>query len=137
MPSSPENPSQYRAMIALEGADNLSPYYDLDWLHRPDVHGGEIQAAFVSSQIAPQSPSSFAMKPCGTICKAGRVFLKAIYISIGSTVILTNLGQNRYESGSIYLMSGEYDCSCTPERMFATAEIRGQTHLMEGMGIFQ
>ena len=28
-----ENPLQYRAMIALEGADNLSPYYDLDWLH--------------------------------------------------------------------------------------------------------
>ena len=32
-----ENPSYYRAMIALEGADNLSPYYDLDWLHR-DIH---------------------------------------------------------------------------------------------------
>ena len=37
-----ENPSHYRAMIALEGVDNLSPYYDLDRLHRPDVHGGEI-----------------------------------------------------------------------------------------------
>ena len=45
----------FKAVIALEGADKLEPYYDLSWLNRPDVHGGEIQAAYVSSQIAPQT----------------------------------------------------------------------------------
>ena len=48
-------PSLFKSVIALEGADKLEPYYNLEWLHRPDVHGGEIQAAYVSSQIAPQS----------------------------------------------------------------------------------
>ena len=51
-----ENPAYFRAMIALEGADKLEPYYNLDWLYRPDVHGGDVQAAFVSSQVAPTSP---------------------------------------------------------------------------------
>ena len=54
-----ENPHGYRAMIALEGADKLTPYYNLEWLHRPDVHGGEIQAAFVSAQVAPTSPDEY------------------------------------------------------------------------------
>ena len=54
-----ENPAYFRAMVALEGADKLEPYYDLEWLHRPDVHGGEIQAAFVSSQVAPASPNEY------------------------------------------------------------------------------
>ena len=36
------------------------------------------------------------------------------------------------------MMSGEYDCSCTPERMFATAKrIKGSKPiLMEGIGHF-
>ena len=54
-----EAPSAFRAVIALEGADKLKPYYSLDWLHRPDIHGGEICAAFVSAQIAPQSPDEY------------------------------------------------------------------------------
>ena len=54
-----EHSNYFKAVIALEGSDKLEPYYDLDWLYRPDIHGGLIQAAFVSSQIAPQSPDKF------------------------------------------------------------------------------
>ena len=54
-----EHSNYFKAVIALEGADKLEPYYNLNWLHRPDVHGGLVQAAFVSSQIAPQSPDNF------------------------------------------------------------------------------
>ena len=36
-----ENPNYFRAMSALEGAAKLEPDYNLEWLHRPDVHGGE------------------------------------------------------------------------------------------------
>ena len=49
-----EHCNYFKAVIALEGSDKLEPYYDLDWLYRPDIHGGLIQSAFVSSQIAPQ-----------------------------------------------------------------------------------
>ena len=77
-------------MIALEGADGVSPYYDLDWLNRPDVHGGQIQAAFVSSQLAPQSPSQFRHETLWHYMQGGPGISKVICISIGLMVILTN-----------------------------------------------
>ena len=52
-------PEAYRAVIALEGADRLEPYYDTEWLHRPDIHGGMVSAAFVSGQVAPHSPDEY------------------------------------------------------------------------------
>ena len=54
-----KNPNYFRAMIALESADKLEPYYNLDWFHQPDIHGGEVQAAFVSSQVALTSPNEY------------------------------------------------------------------------------
>ena len=47
---------EFRALIGLEAADFQAPWYDTSWLHRPDVHGGEVCAALVSGLIAPQSP---------------------------------------------------------------------------------
>ncbi|MBT7666182.1 MAG: alpha/beta hydrolase, partial [Rhodospirillaceae bacterium] len=38
---------ELRAVIGLEGADHQEPWYDTEWLHRPDVHGGEVSAALV------------------------------------------------------------------------------------------
>jgi len=48
--------SDFRALIGLEAADYQQPWYDTSWLHRGDVHGGEVCAALVSGLIAPQSP---------------------------------------------------------------------------------
>ena len=51
-----EHAAEFRALIGLESADHQQPWYDTSWLHRPDVHGGEVCAALVSGLIAPQSP---------------------------------------------------------------------------------
>ena len=49
--------SRFRALIGLESADYQAPWYDdTGWLHRPDVHGGEVAGALMSGLIAPQSP---------------------------------------------------------------------------------
>lgn len=48
---------EFRAVIGLEAADQQTPWYDTEWLHRPDVHGGEVCAALISGLIAPHSPS--------------------------------------------------------------------------------
>ena len=49
---------KFRALIGLESADFQAPWYDdTGWLHRPDVHGGEVAGAMMSGLIAPQSPS--------------------------------------------------------------------------------
>ena len=49
--------AEFRALIGLESADFQQPWYDTAWLHRPDVHGGEVCAALISGLIAPQSPA--------------------------------------------------------------------------------
>jgi len=36
-----------RAVIGLESSARVNPYYDLSWLYRPDVHGGEVCAAML------------------------------------------------------------------------------------------
>ena len=48
--------AEFRALIGLECGRFQPPWYDTDWLHRPDVHGGEVCAGLVSGLIAPQSP---------------------------------------------------------------------------------
>ena len=51
-----EHGDEFRAAIGLQSAAYQEPWYDTVWLHRPDVHGGEVCAALISGLIAPQSP---------------------------------------------------------------------------------
>ena len=37
-----EHPERFRAIIGLQAGAHVDPYYDLNFLHRPDVHGGEV-----------------------------------------------------------------------------------------------
>jgi len=134
-----ENPHRFRAMIALEGADKLEPYYDLDWLHRPDVHGGEIQAAFVSSQVAPMSPDEYRWETLWHYMQGGPgVFKGDLHFYWLDGDFHQRSSQIDTSRCPVYLLSGEYDCSCTPERMLATAaRIKGaQATVMPGIGHF-
>ena len=134
-----EHAGRFRAVIALEGADRVEPYYELDWLHRPDVHGGEVCAAFVSGQVAPQSPDEYRRETLWMYMQSGPGVFKGdlhFYWYDGhfddrSTKIDT-------ARCPVYLLSGEYDSSCTPERTEATASrIRGsKATVMEGIGHF-
>ena len=53
-----EHAARFRALIGLESGAHAEPYYDLDWLHRPDVHGGEVCGAMISGLIAPTAPEA-------------------------------------------------------------------------------
>ena len=134
-----EQSNYFKAVIALEGSDKLKPYYDLDWLYRPDIHGGLIQSAFVSSQIAPQSPDKFRHETLWHYMQGGPGIFKGdlyFYWHDGdfddrSCLIDTS-------KCPVYLLSGEYDCSCTPERTLATASrIKGaKAVIIPGIGHF-
>lgn len=52
-----QHADHFRALIGVEAADFQQPWYDTSWLHRGDVHGGEVCAALVSGLVAPQSPA--------------------------------------------------------------------------------
>ncbi len=134
-----DHPDEFRAAIALEGADRMAGFYGLDWLHRPDINGGEIAAAFVSGQVAPQSPDEYRWETLWGYMQGGPSVFK------GDLHFYWVDGHFDDRSSSIdtsrcpvYLLSGEYDCSCTPERMLATADrIKGsKATVMPSMGHF-
>ena len=134
-----EYPDDYRAVIALEGADRLKPYYDTDWLHRPDVNGGEVAAGFVSGQIAPQSPSEYRWETLWAYMQGGPgVFKGDLYFYWVDGHFDDRSVQIDTTRCPVYLLSGEYDSSCTPERTRDTAErIQGsKAVVMKGMGHF-
>jgi len=134
-----ENPSACRAVIALEGADRLEPYYDTDWLHRGDVHGGEICAGYVSGQIAPQSPDEYRWETLWGYMQSGPgIFKGDLYFYWQDGHFDDRSSQIDSTLCPVYLLSGEYDNSCTPERMLATADrIKGsKAIIMEGLGHF-
>jgi len=53
-----EHPQEFRAIIGLQAGAHVDPYYDLNFLHRPDVHGGEVCAAIVSGLVGPDAPDA-------------------------------------------------------------------------------
>ena len=134
-----EYPADYRSVIALEGADRLKPYYDTEWLHRPDVNGGEVAAGFVSGQIAPQSPSEYRWETLWAYMQGGPgVFKGDLYFYWVDGHFDDRSVQIDTTRCPVYLLSGEYDSSCTPERTRDTAErIKGsKAVVMKGMGHF-
>jgi pimeloyl-ACP methyl ester carboxylesterase len=134
-----EYPDDYRAVIALEGADRLEPYYDTEWLHRPDVNGGEVAAGFVSGQIAPQSPSEYRWETLWAYMQGGPgVFKGDLYFYWVDGHFDDRSVQIDTTRCPVYLLSGEYDSSCTPERTRDTAErIKGsKAVVMKRMGHF-
>lgn len=134
-----EQADYFRAVIALEGADKLDAYYDLDWLHRPDVHGGEVAAAFVSAQVAPQSPDEHRWETLWHYMQGGPgVFKGDLYFYWHDGDFDDRSPRIDTAKCPVYLLSGEYDSSCTPERTEATAaRIKGsKAVVMEGIGHF-
>ena len=67
-----EHAARFRALIGLQSAAHADPYYDLSWLHRPDVHGGEMCGAITSGLLAPTASGwPIGGTRAGTTCKGG------------------------------------------------------------------
>ena len=134
-----EHADRFQAVVALEGADKLEAYYDTEWLHRPDVHGGEVAAGFVSGQVAPQSPDEYRWETLWAYMQGGPgIFKGDLYFYWVDGHFDDRSSQIDTSKCPVYLLSGEYDSSCTPERTEATAaRIKGsKATVMPGIGHF-
>lgn len=108
--------AEFRALIGLEAADFQQPWYDSDWLNRPDVHGGEVCAALVSGLIAPQSPRAYRDETLWQYKQGGSgVFKGDLYFYRVEGDLRGRLGGIDTAICPLYLLTGEYDFSCTPE----------------------
>ena len=129
-----------RALIGLESADYQAPWYDdTDWLHRPDVHGGEVAGAMMSGLIAPQSPSETRWDTLWMYMMGGPgVFKGDLFFYRADGDFRDRVSQIDTSKCPLYLLTGEYDFSCTPEDTERTAaQIKGaRVTVMREIGHF-
>ena len=118
---------RFRAAIGLEGADHQQPWYDTEWLHRPDVHGGEVASALVSGLVAPQSPSEHRWETLWSYQQSGPgVFKGDLYFYRADSDFRERVAGIDTARCPLWLLTGEYDFSCTVEDSRRTAaKIRG------------
>jgi pimeloyl-ACP methyl ester carboxylesterase len=134
-----EHAAMFRALIGLESADYQAPWYDTAWLNRPDVHGGEICAALVSGLMAPQSPDATRHETLWMYKQSGPgVFKGDLYFYRVDGDLRAKVGGIDTGACPLYLLTGEYDFSCTPEDTERTArKIAGaQVTIMRELGHF-
>lgn len=131
--------AEFRALIGLEAADYQSPWYDTIWLHRPDVHGGEVCAGLVSGMMAPHSPEESRWETLWHYMQSGPgVFKGDLYFYRVDGDLRDRVGGIDTSACPLYLLTGEYDFSCTPEDTMRTArQIAGaEVTIMEQLGHF-
>ena len=136
---------RFRAAIGLQSAlyaedRSLGDPQPEMALHRPDIHGGKLAGASMAGMIAPQSPSAERWETMWHYMQGGPgIFWGDIryYFDNGD---LRNGGADSLSESTcpLYLLSGEYDPSATPEMGREVAELANAVHfeVMEGMGHF-
>lgn len=130
---------RFRALIGVEAADHQTPWYDAQWLHRPDVHGGEICAAMVSGLVAPQAPEVHRWETLWAYLQSGPgVFRGDLHFYREDSDYRDRTHLIDTARCPLYLLTGEYDYSCTPEDTIRTADaIPGaKVTIMPGLGHF-
>jgi len=134
-----DHSERFRAIIGLEAGAHVEPYYDITWLHRPDVHGGEIAAGIVSGLVGPRSPDTDRWETIWHYMQGGPgVFKGDLHFYTVDGDIRDRVAQIDTTRCPLYLLTGEYDYSCTPEdTLKAARRINGsQPTIMEGLGHF-
>lgn len=116
------HPDAFRALVGLESSAHVDPYYDTSWLHRADVHGGEVAAGAVSGLVAPQAPAADRWETLWHYMQSGPgVFKGDLYFYGIDGDVRSEMARIDTSRCPLYLLTGEYDYSCTPEDTLAVA----------------
>jgi pimeloyl-ACP methyl ester carboxylesterase len=134
-----EHPERFRAIIGLQAGAHVDPYYDINFLHRPDVHGGEVSGAIMSGLVGPDAPDGSRWETLWHYMQGGPGVLKGdLFFYKLDGDIRDRVAQIDTTKCPLFLLSGEYDYSCTPEETLAVAKsIKGSSvEIMKGLGHF-
>ena len=134
-----DHPERFRALIGLQSGAHADPYYDLQWLNRPDVHGGEVCSGIVSGLIGPSAPETDRWETLWHYAQGGPgVFQGDLYFYTVDGDVRDKVAEIDTRRCPLYLLTGEYDYSCTPDdtRELARRIQGAQATIMDGMGHF-
>jgi pimeloyl-ACP methyl ester carboxylesterase len=133
------HPQAFRAMVGIACAVSTTPWYNTEWLHRPDVHGGEICAGIVSGLMSPASPDARRQETLWSYMQSGPgVFKGDLFFYRESQGLAEGIARIDTSVCPLTLMSGDYDFSCTRADMERTAAMIPGAKLvrMSGAGHF-
>ena len=129
----------FSGFIAIEASDFQEAWYDIDWFHRPDAHGGEMGAALVSANIAPHAPDIECWNTQWMFMQSGPgVFRGDLSFYTRDRSLVGRLHLIDTQRTPVHFLCGEYDLTCTPQDARRTqAAIPGATiSVMPELGHF-
>ncbi len=134
-----EHPDAVRCVIGLQSAGMVNPYYDIDWLYKADVHGAHVCTGMVSGLVAPNSPSQHRWETLWHYMQSGPgIFKGDLHFYTVEGDVMEHIAEIDTSRCPIYMLTGEYDFSCSPEmsRKTAAAIPGARLQIMKGMGHF-
>ncbi|MCL6443948.1 MAG: alpha/beta hydrolase [Alicyclobacillus sp.] len=126
---------EFTAAISLEGGFRTGGR-DVPWLNHPMVHAGWFLHSWVNGLMAPQSPEMLRRLTLWHYAQGGPgVYQGDInFYSLDWPEVSKTLGRAKCP---LWVLTGEYDYSCTPESSREAAQRLGGTFIeMKGIGHF-
>ncbi len=133
------HPDLFRCIIGLQSSAFVQRYFDITWLHRPNIHGGEMCAAYCYGLVGPEAPMKHRWETLWHYMQGGPgVFKGDLYFYSIDGDVSASLPEIDTTKCPVYMLTGEYDYSCTPEASRETAaQIPGaKLTVMERLGHF-
>ncbi|MEM1164631.1 MAG: alpha/beta hydrolase, partial [Pseudomonadota bacterium] len=133
------HPEMFRAVIGLQSSAFVQRYFPLDGLHKPNIHGGEMCAAYCWGLVGPSAPQEHRWETLWHYMQGGPgVFKGDLHFYSMDGDVSDRLSEIDTSACPVYMLTGEYDHSCTPDASRETAaRIAGaELTIMDGLGHF-
>ena len=133
------HPRELRALVGLQTAAYVERYYESAWLNHAEVHGGQACGAVAYGLMSPLSPDPHRWETVWHYMQGGPgVFTGDLYFYQVEGDIRERISAIDTSLCPLYLLTGEYDYSASPnDTEAAAARIKGaKVTIMQGLGHF-
>ncbi|MEM6622342.1 MAG: alpha/beta hydrolase [Pseudomonadota bacterium] len=133
------HPDLFRAVIGLQSSAFAQRYFPIDPLHKPNIHGGEMCAAYCYGLVGPGAPLEHRWETLWHYMQGGPgVFKGDLHFYSMDGDVSDRLSEIDTSACPVFMLTGEYDYSCTPEASQETAALipGAELTVMKGLGHF-
>ena len=134
-----DHAEEFRAIVGLQSAASTPRYYDPAWLAHPEVNGPVAGAATVMGLMCPDSPDAERWETLWHYMQGGPgVFAGDLHFYQVEGDFRERVKDIDTGVTPLYLLTGEYDYSCSPQDTLDTAaQIQGvNVRIMPRLGHF-